>query len=323
MYHTHFALREEPFGVSPDRRFFYQTEQHREALATLYYAVRQRRGFALIVGRPGLGKTSVLVQLLEMLRGEAETAYLPHPYFDRNTVLESILVSLGLEPTNSPAQNHRLFYQYLLRTHNTGKTCVVVFDEAQNLNRETLEAIRMLSNFETATDKLVQIVLSGQPGLADMLVRPEMEQMRQRLNVIARLKPMSFDQTREYIRYRNRIAGASSDLFEPDAIEMVVEASRGIPRNVNTICFNSITLAFGLDLNRVGAAQVTEVLRDLDLGNLDSGNFDLALDSSSSESFSDIDFPKCQDMPPSAGTRREHRVSGGWRKILLGFLTNL
>lgn len=100
--------------VSPDHRFFFQTGQHREALATLYYAVRQRRGFALLVGRPGLGKTTVLVQLLEMLREEAETAYLPHPYFDRNTVLESILLSLGLETTNSLAQNHRLFYQYLV-----------------------------------------------------------------------------------------------------------------------------------------------------------------------------------------------------------------
>ena len=125
MYHTHFALQDEPFGVSPDRRFSFQTEQHREALATLYYAVRQRRGFALSVGRPGLAQTCLLVQLLEMLHGEPETAYL-HPYFDRHTVLESILVSQGIETTNSLAQNHRLFYEYLLRTNNSGKTCVVV-----------------------------------------------------------------------------------------------------------------------------------------------------------------------------------------------------
>jgi general secretion pathway protein A len=319
MYHTHFALQQEPFGVSPDRRFFFQTEQHREALATLYYAVRQRRGFALLLGRPGLGKTCLLVQLLEMLQGEAETAYLPHPYFDRNTVLESILVSLGLETTNSLPQNHRLFYQYLLRTHNTGKTCVVVFDEAQNLNHETLEAIRMLSNFETSTDKLVQIVLSGQTSIAEMLARPEMEQMRQRLNVIARLKPMGSNETREYILYRNRIAGASSEVFEPDAIEMIVAASGGIPRNVNTICFNAITLAFGLDLKRVGATQVTEVLRDLDLRNLD-----LSLDSSSPELPPEMASPWLSETPLSAaGTPGEHRDSGGWRQILLGFLANL
>ena len=126
MYHAHFALREEPFGVSPDRRFFLQTEQHREALATLYYALRQRRGFALLVGRAGLGKTSVLVQLMQMLEGHAEIAYLPQPYFDRSTVLESILLSLGLNSTGSLAQDHRLFYKYLLETRRAGKTCVVI-----------------------------------------------------------------------------------------------------------------------------------------------------------------------------------------------------
>jgi general secretion pathway protein A len=309
MYHTHFALQEEPFGVSPDRRFFFQTEQHREALATLYYAVRQRRGFALLVGRPGLGKTCLLVQLLEMLHGEAETAYLPHPYFDRHTVLESILVSQGIETTNSLAQNHRLFYEYLLRTNNSGKTCVVVFDEAQNMNHETLEAIRMLSNFETPTGKLVQIVLSGQPGIAEMLARPEMEQMRQRLNGIARLKPMASDETREYLLYRNRIAGASSEMFEPDAIDAIVAASGGIPRNVNTICFNAITLAFGLDLKRVGSAQVTEVLRDLDLHNLD-----LPLNPP----------PRPSETPkPATDIPVEPRDSGGWRQSFFGFLTNL
>src|SRR6185312_13080875 len=190
MYHRHFSLREEPFGVSPDGRFFLDTEQHREAVATLYYGLHQRRGFALLVGEPGLGKTSVLVQLLKRLAGHAETAYLPHPCFDKNTVLESILASLGLEATPSLAQNHRIFYEYLVRTQLSGKTCVVVVDEAQNLNHETFEAIRMLSNFETPSEKLVQFVLSGQPALLDTLRRPDCKQIRQRINVIARLQPL-------------------------------------------------------------------------------------------------------------------------------------
>src|ERR1700686_484215 len=116
MYHAHFALRDEPFGVSPDGRFFLETEQHREALATLYYGIRQRRGFALLVGGAGLGKTSVLVQLIKRLEDEAEPAYLPHPYFDSGTVLESILTSLGLDASPSLARNHRLFYEYLIKT---------------------------------------------------------------------------------------------------------------------------------------------------------------------------------------------------------------
>lgn len=265
MYHAHFALREEPFGVSPDPRFFFETAQHREALATLDYAIRQRRGFALLTGRAGLGKTSVLVQLLKRLEGQAETAYLPHPYFDRSTVLESILISLGLESTPSPAQNYRRFYEYLTETHRTGKTCVVIFDEAQDLNRDTLEAIRMLSNFETPAEKLVQIVLAGQPRLAETLKQPDCEQIRQRLNMIARLTPLNRREVQDYIAHRLKTAGTSASLFAPDAIQAIASASDGVPRNVNTICFNSLTLAYALNHGRVGCEEITETLRDLDL----------------------------------------------------------
>src|SRR2546427_12822114 len=182
MYHSHFGLRDDPFGVTPDPRFFYQTPQHREAVATLFYAIQQRRGFALLVGSPGLGKTSVLFTLVRMLKGTAQTAYLANPYYDRLTVLDSIMASFGLECSESPAANHRLFYQYLLKAHQAGKTCVVIFDEAQDLDRDTLEAIRMLSNLETPDGKLVQIVLAGQPRLAETLKQPDCEQIRQRLN---------------------------------------------------------------------------------------------------------------------------------------------
>jgi type II secretory pathway predicted ATPase ExeA len=273
MYHAHFALTEEPFGVSPDRRFFLQTEQHREALATLYYALRQRRGFALLVGRAGLGKTSVLVRLVQMLEGHAEIAYLPHPYFDRATVLESILLSLGLNATGSLAQDHRLFYKYLLETRRAGKTCVVIFDEAQDLNHDTLETIRMLSNFETPAEKLLQIVLAGQPRLAETLKRPECEQIRQRLNVVARLQPLSAPEVHEYVAHRLNLAGGSVNLFAPDAIDAIAAASAGIPRNVNTICFNSLTLAYALGHRQVGCEEVAEALRDLSLDtNLDTNS---------------------------------------------------
>jgi general secretion pathway protein A len=276
MYHAHFALREEPFGVSPDQRFFMETEQHREALATLYYAIRQRRGFALLLGRAGLGKTSVLVQLVRRLEGETETAWLPHPYFDRTNVLESILLSLGLTATGSLAQDHRLFYKFLIDTRQAGKTCVVIFDEAQDLSLDTLETIRMLSNFETPTEKLVQIVLAGQPRLASTLAKPECEQIRQRLNVIARLRPLTGREVHDYVGHRLRAAGAfspealaagaSSGLFSPDALDAVAAASDGVPRNVNTICFNSLTLAYAVGKNQVGRGEVKEVLHDLDLG---------------------------------------------------------
>lgn len=265
MYHTHFGLMEEPFGVSPDPRFFFRTEQHHEVVATLMYAIQQRRGFAMVVGRAGLGKTSVLFTLVQSLKDRAQIAYLPNPYYDRATILEAILGALGLEPVASATGNHRLFYEYLMETHRGGKTCVVVLDEAQDLNRDTLEAIRMLSNFETPTEKLVQIVLAGQPRLAETLKQPDCEQIRQRLNAVAHLNPLSRDEVLDYMSHRLKIAGGYTGLFARDALEAIVAASGGVPRNVNTICFNSLTLAYALKKPQVGGAEVAEVVRDLDL----------------------------------------------------------
>jgi type II secretory pathway predicted ATPase ExeA len=265
MYHAHFALSEEPFGVSPDPRFFFQTDQHREALATLYYAILQRRGLALLTGRPGLGKTSVLMRLLKLLEGKAKTAYLPHPYFDAATVLESTLASLGLDTTSSATQNHHRFHDYLLELHRSGQTCVIVFDEAQDMNRDTLEAIRMLSNFETPTGKLVQIVLAGQPRLVDTLKQADCEQIRQRLNVVARLTPLSSHDVQNYIAHRLQTVGSAISLFDAGALEAIAIGSGGVPRNVNTICFNALTLAYASNFHRVRREEVDEALRDLDL----------------------------------------------------------
>jgi general secretion pathway protein A len=266
MYLSHFSLNEEPFGVSPDGRFFYQSEQHKESLASLYYGIRQRRGFALLVGRAGLGKTSVLVQLIQLLENRASIAYLPHPFYDRATLLESILVSFGLEPSTSPAQNHRLFFQFLSEQRFAGKTCVVILDEAQDLSYDTLEAVRMLSNFEMPTEKLLQIVLSGQPRLAEILAQPAYEQLRQRMNVIARLQELDPQDIRKYVEQRLKVAGrASSQLFAPEALDAIAVASDGVPRNINTLCFHSLTIAFALNRTRVHLEDVSEAIRDLHL----------------------------------------------------------
>lgn len=265
MYLKHFGLIEEPFGVTPDRRFFHQTAQHREAAATLFCAIEQRRGFAMLLGRAGLGKTSVLFTLVEMLKDKAQIAYLPNPYYDRATLLDAILAALGLEPAAAPAANHRLFYQHLLKAQSAGKTVVIILDEAQDLSRDTLEAIRMLSNFETPQGKLLQIILTGQPRLADTLRQRDCEQIRQRLSAIARLEPLAGSEIREYLAHRLQTAGGAIDLFTPGALEKIAAASEGVPRNINTICFNSLTLAFALKKRQVGTDEVSEVLRDLEL----------------------------------------------------------
>ncbi|MGC2107980.1 MAG: AAA family ATPase, partial [Candidatus Korobacteraceae bacterium] len=183
----------------------------------------------------------------------------------RTTVLESILVALGQEPVASPAGNHRLFYQYLMEMRRSGKTCVVIFDEAQDLSRDTLEAIRMLSNFETPTEKLVQIVLAGQPGLAETLKQPDCEQIRQRLTLVAGLKPLSRGEISDYISHRLETAGGAAGLFAPEALDAIASGSCGVPRNVNTICFNALSLAYALNKRQVRREEVAEVLRDLDL----------------------------------------------------------
>jgi general secretion pathway protein A len=265
MYHEHFALRDEPFSASPDDRFFYQTEQHTEAVATLLYAILQRRGFGLLVARPGLGKTSVLRRLVFLLEGKADVAFLPQPYFDHQNILEAILTALGIEPQAAPSQNYRLFYQYLMKTRATGKTCVVIFDEAQNLDLNTLEAIRMLSNFEASGQKLIQIVLAGQPRLVEVLKQDDSEQIRQRINVVSRLHPLASYEVFDYIAHRLQISGGSLSLFAPDALRAIASGSGGVPRNVNTICFSSLSLAYALDRTEVGSAEVNEAIRDLDL----------------------------------------------------------
>jgi MSHA biogenesis protein MshM len=271
MYQSHFGLREEPFGVTPDGRFFYQSAQHREALATLFYAIEQRRGFALLLGGAGLGKTSVLFTLTQMLQARVQIAYLANPYYDRATVLDAVLASLGLEPGATPATSHKAFYQYLSKIHASGRTVAVFFDEAQDLNRDTLEAIRMLSNFETPGAKLMQIVLAGQPRLAETLAQADCEQIRQRLSAVARLEPLEERGVPEYMAHRLQTAGGSIEIFTSGAVERIASASRGVPRNVNTICYNSLALAYALGKRQVGIEEVTEALRDLELPGVDGG----------------------------------------------------
>ncbi len=265
MYHSHFGLLEEPFGATPDPRFFYRTSQHREAVATVVYAIQQRRGFALLVGKPGLGKTSVLFTAIRMLKGSAQIAHLVNPCYDRSNVLDSILTSFGLEPAPSPAANQRLFHDYLMKTRQEGGNCVVILDEAQHLDRDTLEAIRLLSNFETAEGKLVQIVLAGQPALGEILEQPDCEQIRQRINAISSLTALTHDEVREYMAHRLATAGGGIGLFSSSAINAIAAASGGVPRNINNICFNALTLAYAMERRQVGPDDVAEVCRDLKL----------------------------------------------------------
>lgn len=261
MYCKHFGFREEPFGVSPDARFFFSTAQHAEAGAALYYAISQRRGFAVLIGAPGLGKTSVLVNLAERIAAEARVAFFVHPRFEGGAVLESVLLAMGLEPVPDPIRRLRQLHAFLLDLYRQSKTCVVIFDEAQNLDVASLETIRMLSNFETPRQKLIQFVFAGQPGLATLLQAPECEQILQRVNITARLEPLNAKDVAQYIAHRIQAVGAELP-FSPAAVRAIAVASQGVPRNINTICFNALTLAFADDKKIVDEACVAQVVKD-------------------------------------------------------------
>jgi general secretion pathway protein A len=207
----------------------------------------------------------VLQSVLDTLHRGAVVGYVGHHSFDDSSVLETILGALDVEAGVGNGENRRRLFRYLVEVEARGQTCVVAIDEAQNLDLDMLEAIRMLLNYEKHGQKLIQIILAGQPKLAETLARPECEQIRQRIDVVSRLEPLSPEQVWQYITHRLRVAGASSELFSPEAVVAIAAGSQGIPRNINRISFHALTAAFGRGKKQVGRSDVAEVLRALDL----------------------------------------------------------
>ena len=259
-----FGLREQPFGVSPDPRFLYLTASHREALASLVYGIESKRGFTALVAEPGMGKTTLLFYLLEKLKSTARTAFLFRPDSNTKELLESLLLDLGLDanPDDVP-QMHETLKSALLEDLHAGKHFVWVIDEAQDLGPQVLEAVRLLSNFETPASKLMHILLAGQPGLSEKLVAPELLQLRQRISSFVQLQPLSESEVAEYIGYRIRRAGGRVDeIFSREAQRLIAQASRGIPRNINSLCFSCLSLGFAESRRYIGPPIVEAVLAE-------------------------------------------------------------
>ena len=266
----YFKLAEEPFGVTPDPRFLYLGAQHREALASLAYGTECNRGFLALIAKPGMGKTSLLCQYLEGLRGKARTAFVFRTDCDSREFIRHILLDLGIDATGKdlPAM-HEALNQVLVEEMHAGRRFVLVIDEAQNLEEKVLESVRLLSNFETPWMKLMQIVIAGQPGLAEKLSRPSMAQLRQRISLVIRVAPLNREEINAYIDHRLWVAGCkNSALFTAGARSVIAEHSEGIPRKINNICFNAMSLACALKRKTIERASVLEVLADLDLDSL-------------------------------------------------------
>jgi general secretion pathway protein A len=267
MFLEFYGLREQPFGVTPDPRFLYLSPAHREALACLYYGIESGRGFMALIAKPGMGKTTLLFQLLEKFRSTAHTAFLFQTQCTSREFMRFLLSELGSEDHEQDfVRMHDEFNKLLLQEARAGRRMIIVVDEAQNLHPSVLETIRLLSDFETPKAKLLQIILAGQPELADKLAGRKLSQLRQRISLLSGLAPLSATETSNYIDHRLRKAGYSgTPLFQPAALQVIAEFTEGIPRTINNFCFNALSLGCALRERVIGASVVEEVISDLDI----------------------------------------------------------
>ena len=268
MYKEFFGLRANPFNVNPDPRYLFLTRHTEEALACLTYGIQSRKGFVLLTGEVGTGKTTLINKLLEWLRlQQVATAFIFNSRLNVPQFLDYMMADFGIVCESSAKSQILLrLYNWLLDRYRAGETAVLIVDEAQNLSDEVLEEIRMLTNLETFTEKLLQIVLVGQPELEHKLKQPHLRQLRQRLTLRAKTHPLSPEETKAYVSQRLRIAGSNGQpIFDPEAVTAVHRFSHGIPRVVNLVCEHCLVSAF-VDQQKLITANVVEgVARDFDL----------------------------------------------------------
>ena len=269
MYKEIFGLRANPFNVNPDPRYLFLTRHTEEALACLTYGIQSRKGFVLLTGEVGTGKTTLINKLLEWLRAQqVPTAFVFNSRMNVPQFLDYMMADFGIPcETRSKSQILLKLYNWLLERYRTGETAVLIVDEAQNLADEVLEEIRMMTNLETFTEKLLQIVLVGQTELEQKLKQPNLRQLRQRLTLRAKTHPLSLEETKAYIQQRLRIAGSNGQqIFEPEALQAIHRYANGIPRVVNLICEHCLVSAFVDQEKAVKSSVVDAVARDFDLG---------------------------------------------------------
>ena len=270
MIHQFFGLSEQPFGVTPDPRYLYLAQGHREALASLFYGIEANRGFLALIAKPGMGKTTLLFHLLEKFRYSAHTAFIFQTQCNSRDLLRFLLGELGIAGEDDDlVRMHEQFNRYLLEQASAGHRVIVVIDEAQNLEPSVMETVRLLSNFETPRGKLLQIILAGQPELAITLSRSSLSQLRQRISSFNGLDPLGPQDVGHFIDHRLQVAGYQGPpLFSDKAKTMIANLSEGIPRNINSLCFGALGLACASHRRAIDADIVRDVFADLDLQKL-------------------------------------------------------
>ncbi|UCE87843.1 MAG: AAA family ATPase [Deltaproteobacteria bacterium] len=267
MYLSFYELDRSPFEMTPDPGFLYLGEAHREGLATLVYAVRSRKGFVLLTGEVGTGKTTLLHALLSQLDSDTASAFLFHPVLSPLDLFRMLFSEYGIEERcQTKAEFLLAFNRFLIDRLKKNQATLLILDEAQRLSTELLEEIRLLSNLETATSKLIQIMLVGQPELKEMLAAPELRQLRQRIALRYEIHPLDREDTIAYIEERLRSAGyAGTGIFKKGALAEIYRVTGGIPRLINIVCDGALLLGFARDQSVLGRHAIAEVARDLEL----------------------------------------------------------
>ncbi len=265
MYLNFFGLKKEPFHITPDPEFLFLSPSHKEALGAIIYGIEKRKGFVSIVGEVGTGKTTIVRSYLERSdREKVKVIYVFSPNMPFSELLRTVLKGLGVEPEGSDVLALiQQLQEILIDSYRRDLSIVLIIDEAQNMSVESLEKLRMLSNLETAKDKLMQIVLVGQPELERKLNLDELRQLKQRLAIRATITPLTSEESLQYVQHRLKLAGAqTSDIFTPRALNRLIKHSRGVPRVLNILCDNSLIAGFGYQQKQVTLKIVRRVISD-------------------------------------------------------------
>lgn len=265
MYEPFFGLKELPFNVTPDPRFVYFSRYHSEALAALLYGVENRRGFIQVTGEIGAGKTTLSRALLKRLEGRAHTALVFNPRMSEFEILQSIVEDFGIQPKGKKKKDYfDALNKFLLSELEKGLNAVVILDEAQLLSVKALEQIRLLSNLETPTQKLLQIIFLGQPELREVMNNPGLLQLKQRINIRYHLPALPKEEVENYLMHRLKVAGAEENYFTKEACSLIATMSLGIPRMINLLADRALLAAYTMTTKRVDAHIVESAQLDLE-----------------------------------------------------------
>lgn len=314
MYKSYFGLKANPFNPNPDPRFLFLTGATREALAALAYGIRNRKGFLLLTGEVGTGKTTLLNRLMEWLSEEkVATAFIFNSRLNEGDFFDFVLNDFGI-PCESRDKSQRLIRlnQWLLDRYRERQTAVLIIDEAQNLSNEVLEEVRLLTNMETTQEKLLQIVLSGQPELEDKLRDPTLRQLRQRITIRCSTAPLSREEMQSYVVERLRVAGANGvPIFSVEAIDSVYKHSQGIPRIANLLCEHSLINAFVDQVRPIPAHIVDDVSREFEFQKVSLMAHQLGENGASQEQIVEAVVRKLQELVERVDASRSAKAAAG------------